>query len=96
MKQLTYSILLILLVTAAACGQGKINPLKDAMEKFEQFRAKEKFVKDSIIFYPGIAEASMRPILTEKINLAAYDFEKLARTSKVTPLLVSPPTIQLP
>ena len=54
------------------------------MKKFEKFKAKEKFIADSVIYYPGIAKPSMRPILTEKINLAANDLEKLARTNKAT------------
>ena len=54
------------------------------MSKFEKFKAKEKFVKDSTIFYPGIADAAMRPILTEKINLAADDFKALAETGTAT------------
>lgn len=54
------------------------------MGKFEQFKAKEKFIQDSTIYYPGIGNPSMRPILTEKINLAANDFEKLARTHQAT------------
>jgi hypothetical protein len=84
MKQLTYSILLTILFTTVACGQGKIKTPKDAMKKFEKFKAKEKFIADSVIYYPGIAKPSMRPILTEKINLAANDLEKLARTNKAT------------
>jgi hypothetical protein len=84
MKQLTYLIVWIILFIVTACGQGKIKAPKDAMEKFEQFRVKEKFVKDSIIYYPGISKPSMLPILTEKINLVADDFEKLARTNKAT------------
>ena len=54
------------------------------MGKFEQFRAKEKFIQDSVIYNPGIAEQYMRLILTEKINLAADDFEKLAQTNNAT------------
>ncbi|MBK6347287.1 MAG: DUF4844 domain-containing protein [Bacteroidales bacterium] len=54
------------------------------MDKFEQFKQKEKFIEDTIIFYPGIADPTMRPILTEKINLAADDFKELAESSTST------------
>lgn len=54
------------------------------MDKFEQFRAKEKFLEDSLSYYPGIADSSMRPILSEKINLVANEFERLAKTNNAS------------
>ena len=54
------------------------------MEKFEKFKAKEKFVEDLKILYPGIGDEKLKPILTEKINLAAEDFEKIARNENAT------------
>lgn len=63
----------------AACGQKQIKTPTAAMDKFEEFKKKEKFVQDTAIFYPGIGDTSMRPLLTEKINLAADDFESLAK-----------------
>ena len=47
------------------------------MTKFEAFKSKEKFLQDDKLFYPGIGEPSLKPVLTEKINLAADDFKKL-------------------
>jgi len=67
-----------------ACGQGKIKTSIDNLDKFEEFKAKEKFVEDTTIFYPGIANPALRPILTAKINLAADDFKVLALTGKAT------------
>ena len=67
-----------------ACGQGKIKTPIDAMDKFEKFKTKEKFLQDNSIFYPGIADPAMRPILSAKINLAADDFKALAETGKAT------------
>ncbi len=52
--------------------------VKGLTEKFAAFSNKEKFVKDSALHYPGIAYPAMRPLLTEKINLAADDFKALA------------------
>ena len=54
------------------------------MKKFDQFRHKEKFSPDEKLFYPGIGDETQRPILTEKINLAADDFEKLAKSGNAT------------
>jgi len=44
------------------------------MFDLEIFKAKEKFYEDNSIFYPGISDPSIRPILNQKINLAADDF----------------------
>jgi hypothetical protein len=44
------------------------------MNKFEEFKQKEKFLEDMTIFYPGIADPALRPILTDKIDQAADDF----------------------
>ena len=45
---------------------------------FEEFKKKKKFIKEEGSYYPGIAEEKLRPILTEKINLTAEDFQKVA------------------
>lgn len=54
------------------------------MTKFDEFKNKEKFLKDDKIFYPGIADPSLKPVLTEKINLATDDFKKLADKGNAT------------
>jgi Domain of unknown function (DUF4844) len=54
------------------------------MYEIEEFKKKEKFVQDSLIHYPGIAEPSMRPILNHKINLVADDFMKILEGGKGT------------
>lgn len=54
------------------------------MEKFEKFKVKEKFVEDDKLHYPGIGDEKLKPILTERINLAAEDFEKVARSGNAT------------
>src|SRR5690606_34712763 len=48
------------------------------MTKFEEFKNKEKFLQDDQLFYPGIGDPKLKPVLTEKINLIADDFKKLA------------------
>lgn len=54
------------------------------MDKFEEFKNKEKFTLDTTINYPGIADPALRPTLTEKINLAADDFQKMAKRGNAT------------
>jgi len=66
------------------CGQGKIITQINPMDKFEKFKNKEKFIKDSTISYPGIADPALRPMLTKKINLLADDFKKIAESGNAT------------
>ncbi len=47
------------------------------MDKFEDFKKKEKFIEDITIFYPGIADISLRPVLEEIINQTADDLKKV-------------------
>jgi hypothetical protein len=67
-----------------ACGQGQIKTPENAMTKFEEFKSKEKFVQDNKLFYPGIGDSTLKPMLTEKINLAADDFKILADNGTAT------------
>ena len=83
-KKHIYLILLSLLFTLVSCGQLLVKTPVNAMNEFKGFKIKEKFVQDTLMYYPGIAQSSLPPILTEKINLVANDFEKLALTNKAT------------
>ncbi len=67
-----------------SCGQTKMKTSIDSMPKFENFKNKEKFLPDNTVFYPGIGDEKLKPILTEKINLAADDFKKVAESSNPT------------
>jgi hypothetical protein len=65
------------LLLLTACGQGQIKTPDNAMTKFEEFINKEKFLQDDKLFYPGIGDPNLKPVLTKRINLAADDFKKL-------------------
>jgi len=54
------------------------------MDKFEEFKNKEKFIPDSAIFYAGIAEPALRPVLTQIVNQAADDFREVFSTVSPT------------
>ena len=54
------------------------------MTKFEEFKNKEKFLEDDKLFYPGVGDPKLKPILTEKINLSADDFKELANKETST------------
>jgi len=83
LKQIANIFCGFILITFTACGQKQIkNPT--AMNKFEEFKRKEKFVADTAIYYPGIGDPAMLTLLTEKINLAADDFENLAKKGNAT------------
>lgn len=78
MTQITNIILGLTLLLFKACGQGQLKTPENAMPKFEEFKSKEKFLQDDKLFYPGIGDPKLKPILTKKINLVADDFKKLA------------------
>jgi len=67
-----------------ACGQGKMKTPINDMNQFQNFKNKEKFLPDNTIFYPGIGDEKLKPILTEKINLATDDFIKVAESKNST------------
>jgi hypothetical protein len=79
---LTNILLGLIILHFAACGQAQIKTPPDAMDKFEQFKKKEKFVAEQ--FYTGVADTNMRPLLTDKINQAADDFATLAKSGSAT------------
>ena len=78
MKKLTFFISFIVLTSIYSCGQNKIKTPISAMNKFEEFISKEKFLPDSKIFYPGIGDEKLKPILTELLNESAKDFQNIA------------------
>lgn len=77
MKQTLNLIIGLTLLLFTACGQGQIKTPENVMPKFEEFKNKEKFIKDDKLFYSGISDPNLKTDLTEKINLAADDFKKL-------------------
>jgi Domain of unknown function (DUF4844) len=83
-KQITNILTGLTLLLFTACGQGQIKTPENAMTKFEEFKNKEKFLQDDKLFYTGIGDQSLKPVLTEKINLAADDFKKLAGKGNAT------------
>ncbi len=72
------------MLTLSACGQGQIKTPENAMGKFEEFKQKEKFIKDSLLFYPGLADPTMKKLLSEKINKVADDFKAVAESKSPT------------
>ena len=84
MKKNRKLFLLLIISLLTYCGQGEIKTPFNAMKKFENFRNKEKFTADNIIFYPGVGNPKLKPVLTEKINLASDDFKKVAGSNNPT------------
>lgn len=54
------------------------------MAKFREFKDKEKFIEDIKSQYPGIGDPKLKAPLTERINLAADDFKRIAKKGKAT------------
>jgi len=84
MKKTINLFLGVTLLLFTACGQGQIKTPINAIEKFEKFKAKEKFLEDAKLHYPGIGVEKLKSIFTEMINLAAEDFEKVAKSGNAT------------
>lgn len=83
-KVIIKTLLATVILLFARCGQGKIITPIDAMNKFEEFKSKEKFEEDHAILYPGIGDPKLKPILTDKINLASDDFKEIAQSNHAT------------
>lgn len=77
-------LLILIIFTFTACVQSLTNAPNNTINKFEEFKNKEKFIEDKTNYYPGIANSKLRHQLTEKINLAANDFEELAKRDSIT------------
>ena len=54
------------------------------MTEFNKFKNKEKFNEDEMLFYTGLGNPKLKPILIEKINLSADEFQKLAEKGNAT------------
>lgn len=80
----TLLILSLIVLEFTSCKLKQTKPAEKIMEKFEAFKRIEKFLPDEKLFYPGIAEPELKPIFTEKINLAADDFIKVAQSENAT------------
>lgn len=57
---------------------------ENASELFDAFKKKEKFTFGEGYYYLGIADEKLRLTFTEKINLAADDFKKVAESDNPT------------
>ena len=84
MKQLPKILTVLTILLFASCGQSQIPTPTNAMDKFEKLKRKEKFIEDAKLFYPGIADKKLKPILTGKIDLVIEDFKKISQTKNPT------------
>lgn len=84
MKQRSIIFFVWVTLFTSSCDQEQNKIQANSTGKFETFKKKEKFIKDTAIFYPGVADKALLSILNAKINLAADDFKKLSETGKAT------------
>lgn len=77
--------LFFIVFTLFSCGQGQMKTSNNIVAQLQDFKKKNKFELDKGLFYPGIADTALKPILTKKINLAADDFIEIASDTKPTP-----------
>ena len=74
----------IILISIFSCEKPNLKIDNKMISKIEEFKKKEKFQEDLKILYPGIGNEKLKPIVTEKINLAADDFGKAIKEGKIT------------
>jgi len=77
------SLLASLLFFACANEQIMITP-ENALKQLDTFQQKKKFEADEKLFYPGLVDEKLRPILTKLINQAATDFKTVATSPQPT------------
>lgn len=57
----------------------------NASEMFEEFKKKEKFIAQPYPnYYSGLSDENLKSMLSEKINQAADDFQKVAKSDDPT------------
>ncbi|TRZ43980.1 DUF4844 domain-containing protein [Robertkochia solimangrovi] len=62
-----------------------MKPPENASQMFDDFIAKEKFIRESSQpFYPGIRDEKMRPTYSTKINQVAESFRSVAESAEPT------------
>lgn len=83
MRLITIIFIGITFVVFAACGQQQNHLSADYMKKLEDFKNKEKFIKDSAS-YSGVENQIMRSVLTQQMNSAAADFIVLSQLKNTT------------
>lgn len=75
---------ILILSTIFSCGQKHVKTPTNSENMFNNFISKDKFIADTTIFYPGLSNEKLRPILTELINESAEDFQKIAHKGNAT------------
>lgn len=69
----------------SSCQQSAVVHKENKLTKsFDVFIQKEKFQEDRAIYYPGISDPVLKPILTDKVNQAAEDFRQASLKTNPT------------
>ena len=85
--------IILIVLTFTACEQESTKTINNAenivtrsihMDDLTKFKHKAKFIEDKTINYSGVADPTLKNQLTEKINLAAKDFEEVAKRDHPT------------
>ena len=77
-------LLFCLLTSLTSCSEQELKPQANYADLIERFISKQKFVPDEDLYYPGLADEKLRPVLTAAINQAATDFKQVAESKKPT------------
>src|ERR1700761_5614132 len=76
-RSITICLVVISLIVTG-CSPKAMKPTKAMLDRFEAFKAKDKFGKDSTTMYPGVLNPSNKVLFASKMNEAADDFKEVA------------------
>ena len=79
-----YSLMFSIVLLSCTSNLTQMEIPTNAGSELQELHGAEKYVEDTALFYPGIADASMRPVLSAKINLAIDDFLQIVRSGNAT------------
>lgn len=79
-----FKLLLLSLILVTSCKPKEVDHVSKISVAFEKFRQQEKFVAEPGSLYTGLADPALRPVLSEKLNLTADEFEMLAVSGKAS------------
>ncbi len=79
-----YTLILSLVLLSCTADLTPMEIPTNAGPVLLELQGAEKYVEDTAQFYPGIADVSMRPVLSANINLAIDDFLQIVRSGKAT------------
>ena len=81
-RKIFYISVCVITIILSACKGGESKP--EMVQELQQLKQEQKFVQEAGMLYPGLQDTTLRPVMSEKINLAADDFLQLVARGNAT------------